>query len=462
MTKDMLAQLKQKRRSQKREYMIFVLLWLTSIALAAWLSTYLPAQWDISREKRYSLTESSQDLLNKIDAEISFTAFVGKDTDYRRAVRSIVEQYKKHHDNISLEFIDPNQRPDLTREYGIRQSGEIRLVVNNDPSNKQGERSDILRNISETTISNALMRLSRSNERYVLFLDGHGERNPFGKANHDLGQFAEELKNKGFSLESFNISSQPTIPDNARLLVIASPQLNYLPQEVERLQQFIVKGGNLLWLTEPNGLKSLDNLLISLGLESQQGTVIDPGTQSLNIGDASFSLISNYNNHPALNQFDLVALFPQSRAFDLLPMDTLWKTSPFLVSSERTWLETDTLQDQVAFNEGQDTQGPLNLGMSLVRELSNGNEQRILVLGDGDFLSNRFLHNGANIPLGLNLLDWLSGEEQFLDIRFTETQDVSLEMDDQKLAWLGLIFLMLLPFICFLIALRLWWTRRTG
>ena len=107
MTQELLKKLKQKRRSQKRGYTVFILLWLAIIVLSAWISTYLPAQWDISREKRYSLTESSQNLLKKIDADISFTAFAGNDTDYRRAVRGIVEQYQKHHDNISLEFIDP-------------------------------------------------------------------------------------------------------------------------------------------------------------------------------------------------------------------------------------------------------------------------------------------------------------------------------------------------------------------
>ncbi len=458
MNKNVLSQLKQKRRVQKREYWIFILLYLSVIILTAWLSTFLPMQWDISREKRYSLTEDSQNLLKQIDARISFTAFAGKDADYRRAVRSIVEQYQKYHDNISLEFIDPNQRPDLTREFGIRQSGEIRLVLNSGA----GERSDILRNVSETTISNALLRLSRSNERFVLFLEGHGERNPFNQANHDMNQFGKELSNKGFVLQRFNLSAQATIPDNARFLVIASPQLNYLPQEVEILQQYLLKGGNLLWLTEPDGLKGLDNLLVSLGLSSRQGTVIDPGTQSLNIGDASFSLISNYNGHPALGQFDLVSLFPQSRAFDLLPMDTLWQTEPFLVSSERTWLETQTLQDQVSFDKDEDIHGPLNLGMSLQRTLNDDSEQRILVIGDGDFLSNRFLHNGANIPLGLNLFDWLSGEEEFLDIHFSETEDIRLELDDLQLAWLGLIFLLGLPTLCFLMATWLWWRRKLG
>jgi len=458
MDKPILTQLKQKRRVQRRNYFIFVILWITAFILMAWLSTFLPKQWDISRAQRFSLTDSSQHLLEKVDGDINFTAFAGNNNDYRKAIRSIVEQYQQHHKHIGLSFIDPDQRPDLTRQYGIRQSGEVRLTL----THAGEERSEILRNISEVTISNAIMRLSRANERYVLFLDGHGERNPFKQANHDLNQFAKELNTKGFDVHQFNLATQDVIPDNAKFLVIASPQLNYLPQEVERLQQFVVRGGNLLWLTEPDGLKGLENLLISLGLESTPGTVIDPGTQSLNIGDASFTLISNYNNHPALSQFDFVTLFPQARAFNLLPMDTLWQSQALLLSGERTWLESETLIDQVNFDSTTDVRGPLNLGMSLVRDLDDDTQQRILVLGDGDFLSNRFLHNGANIPFALNIFDWLSGEEEFLDLHFSETTDVSLSLDEQQLAWLGVIFLLILPILCFLIASILWWRRRVG
>ena len=89
-------------------------------------------------------------------------------------------------------------------------------------------------------------------------------------------------------------------------------------------------------------------------------------------------------------------------------------------------------------------------------------QQRIILIGDGDFLSNRFLHNGANLPLGLNLLDWLSGEENFLNLRFTETPDTDLHLSDKTLAWMGIFFLFVLPGSCFLIAARIWWTRRNS
>ena len=245
--------------------------------------------------------------------------------------------------------------------------------------------------------------------------------------------------------------------------------MSYLPQEVERLIEYLVNGGNLLWLSDPDGLKGLESLLATLGLSSPNGTVIDQGTQELGIADASFSLISNYNAHPALQNFNVVSLFPQARTFEPIMQDSVWIQTPFLVTAERTWLEAETLKEKVSFDPTIDKQGPLTIGYSLVRDIepesdteTNSIQQRILLIGDGDFLSNRFLSNGANLPLGLNLIDWLSGEEGFLNLRFTETPDTSLSLNEKTLAWIGLFFLFVLPGLCFLMAIRIWLKRRNS
>lgn len=461
----LLEQIQSKRKSQKNHRIIFVILLCTAFGLLAWLSTLFEREWDLSREKRNSLTDTSIQLLKKIDADIDFTVFVSKKSSLRENIRDSIGQYQKHHDNIKLTFIDPNIRPDLTREYGIKRDGEIRLSVKS-PSVANGKaQTELLREVSETSISNALLRLSRNSERFIIFLKGHGERNPFGQANHDIRQFATELANKGFDIHRLDISQQPEIPHNASLLVIASPQLNYLPQEVERITEYTVNGGNLLWLSDPDGLKGLESLLATMGLSSPNGTVIDQGTQELGIADASFSLVSNYNAHPALQNFGVVTLFPQARVFEPVMQDSVWIQTPFLITADRTWLETGTLKETVSFDPERDKQGPLHIGYSLVRDLevdeNNGeSQQRILLIGDGDFLSNRFLNNGANLPFGLNLADWLSGEEGFLNLSFTHTPDTSLNINVKTLGWLGLIFLFILPGLCFLIAIKIWWKRR--
>ena len=468
-TMDPLKQIQSKRRSQRLQQFIFVCLLLAAFGLLGMLALQTQIEWDLSREQRHSITDTSIQLLEKLDSEIEFMAFMSKNPGQREKVRDLVGQYQKHHKQITLTFIDPNMRPDLTREYGIKRDGEIRLSVKN-PNVADGKAQiELLREISETGISNALLRLSRQSKRKIVFIEGHGERNPFGQANHDLHQFAKELTDKGYDIQRMDISQQSDIPANTGLLVIASPQLNYLPAEVERITAHLVQGGNLLWLSDPDGIKGLDALLATLGLNSPDGTVIDQGTQKMGIADASFSLISNYNQHPALKNFNVVSLFPQARTFEPLAQDSVWIQTPFLVSAERTWLETQKLQESVSFDPASDKQGPLIIGYSLVRELNPDAEsevkpkqQRIILIGDGDFLSNRFLHNGANLPLGLNLLDWLSGEENFLNLRFTETPDTDLQLSDKTLAWMGIFFLFVLPGSCFLIAARIWWKRRNS
>ena len=146
-----------------------------------------------------------------------------------------------------------------------------------------------------------------------------------------------------------------------------------------------------------------------------------------------------------------------------MQQDSVWQQTPFLLTAERTWLETEKLQSSVSFDPETDKQGPLSIGYSLVRDIEqNKSQQRIILIGDGDFLSNRFLNNGANLPLALNLFDWLSGEEAFLNISFAETPDTSLNISERNLAWIGLFFLFVLPGLCFLIAIRIWIKRRNA
>ena len=461
---DLIKQVKNIRKQQQRQKVFFVLMALGVFLLLGTLAMSSQKDWDLSRSNRHSLTQTSVDLVHKIQSEeisnIKFTAFMSKNPIPRETLRDLVGQYQKHSNNIDLEFIDPSIRPELTRKLGITRDGEVLLTIENATGKEQ---SELLRELSETSISNAILRLSRDQERFILFLEGHGERNPFGRTNHDLKQFAEELDDKGFVIERFDLSQQAVIPSNTRFVVIASPQLNYLPSEVEQLTQYLVKGGNLLWLSDPDGLKGLESILTTLGIHSPNGTVIDQGTQELGINDASFSLVSNYNQHPALRNFKYVSLFPQARTFELMQQDSVWKQTPFLLTAQRTWLETEPLQSSVSFNPETDKQGPLVIGYSLLKDMQETTtQQRIILIGDGDFLSNRFLNNGANLPLGLNLFDWLSGEEAFLNISFAETPDTSLNISEKNLAWLGLLFLFILPGLCFIIAIRIWVKRKNA
>ena len=72
-------------------------------------------------------------------------------------------------------------------------------------------------------MANLLQRLARSQERLVMYVDGHGEPKLDGQANFDLGDFGRQLGTKGFRIQALNLTVAPEVPDNASVLVITPP-----------------------------------------------------------------------------------------------------------------------------------------------------------------------------------------------------------------------------------------------
>ena len=86
--------------------------------------------------------------------------------------------------------------------------------------------------------------------------------------------------------------------------------------------------------------------------------------------------------------------------------------------------------------------------------------QRIIVIGDGDFLSNTYLGNAGNLGLGLNMVQWLSHDDATLNIRIKSAPDTSLVLGKIAQAVIGLGFLLGLPALLLLSGVIIWLLRR--
>ncbi|MBA1149579.1 ABC transporter, partial [Ectothiorhodospiraceae bacterium WFHF3C12] len=89
-------------------------------------------------------------------------------------------------------------------------------------------------------------------------------------------------------------------------------------------------------------------------------------------------------------------------------------------------------------------------------------EQRVAVVGDGDFLSNSYLGNGGNLPFGLNLLQWLLASDTLLETYQPATPDQRLAFTRTGQAVTGLGFLLALPVLLAAIGGWRWWRLRRG
>ena len=87
-------------------------------------------------------------------------------------------------------------------------------------------------------------------------------------------------------------------------------------------------------------------------------------------------------------------------------------------------------------------------------------EQRVVVLGDGDFLSNSFLGNGGNREYGQRVFDWLLGDDAQVQVPDRTAPDRELKLSQGTLALLAVGLLVALPLGLAACGWLLWWRRR--
>lgn len=415
------------------------------ISLLAGLSNKHAVEYDWTSNGQHTLSEASQELLAQMPDPIEVTSYARENSLLRDAVRKFIGKYQRYKTDIVLNFVNPDAVPDKIRNLGISVDGEIIIHYQ--------DRSEHVRSDKEQVFTNALQRLARNQESWVTFIEGHGERSALGNANHDLSTWVKQLFNKGYRVQPINLSEAQMIPDNTRILIIAGPRIDYLPGELEVILDYISAGGNLLWLHEPGSLYKLEALAEKLSIEFYPGTVIDYAGQSIGIDDPTMTLVSRrlYSPHLITKGFEFTTLFPMASAIKILDSDG-WLAKPILSTGDHTWNETGKLEGTVEFNEGSDTQGPLTIGLSLERDIDSeeGDElittqQRIIVIGDGDFLSNTYLANSGNNELGTRIINWLSSDDEFISIPPKIANDTQLNISPTILGITGIIFLFVLP-----------------
>jgi len=437
--------------------LVFGVLFTGSILLLGWLSTQYVYQADWTAGARNTVSAETRRLLGELRDPVSIIAFVRKDELLEKQIRDLVGSYQRFKDDITLEFVNPDTAPERVRELGIASGGELVLAY-------QG-RSEHIQTLSEKQLTNALLRLSRQEARWIVFLTGHGERAPAGETNHGLGIFGQELERKGLHVQTLSLV-ESDIPANTHLLVIASPRVDLLPGEVEKLLAYVEQGGNLLWLAEPEALHGLEPLAERLGINFLPGTVVDATTQMFGIDNPSFVVVTAYPNHAITAELNTVTVFPEAAALEINDAGN-WAATPLLSTLERSWTELGALEGQIQFDVDSDERaGPLEIGVALTRGQQDETGgpavagQRIVVIGDGDFLSNTYLGNAGNLGLGLNLVHWLSHDDSFIDIRVQSAPDTTLELGRISQAVIGLGFLIGLPLALLLSGIVIWLMRR--
>lgn len=421
--------------------------------MACALGNRLYALKDMTANAQHTLKPQSVDTLSLLAAPLDVEVFINPKDPQVETVVALFDKYRTHKTDINITFTDPALDPQRMRKLDVAPGGEIFIRYLN--------RTQRLTQLSEQSLTSAMQKLARTDSHTVLFTSGHGERSIESKSNADLGIFAQQLKDSGFTVASINLSEQSSLDHNNGTLVIAGPLQRFLANEVALLLDYISRGGNLIWLTEPASDDGLKPLAIELGIERLPGVVIDMAAQQLDVERPDFAVATSYFRHQATEGFSAVTLFPQSAGLSVDP-DREWQVTPLVQSGEQAWTETGALTGKVEFGDDQrEVRGPVPLVFAMERD-KNNKQQRVVVAGDGDFLADAWIANGGNRDLGNRLLNWGVADTAMIGITAPPTQDVQLNLSRAGTLGLIAVAFLLLPGLMFSAATGVWYRRHHG
>jgi ABC-type uncharacterized transport system involved in gliding motility auxiliary subunit len=432
---------------------LYALLCVVIAVCIAALSARFGFTADWSAGARATITPQSQSLLQQLQGPLEISSYA-RPGDLRSKTSLLVERYRRFKHDIALKFVDPDADPVATQDANITTDGELVLAWKG--------RTEHVTQLDEQSFADALVRLARGGGKLVAFITGDGERDAGGKNAADLGAFVQRLSTRGIRALPLNLAEAAEVPRNANLVVLASPQAALLPASVQKLQDYVANGGNLLWLTEPGsddlGLASLAQ---ALGIRRLPGQVFD-AQSAVATGDARRLVASHYPPQTITEGFDTNTVFPRTAALAALP-GAQWNVQPILQSGARSWNQTTPIDAaQATFDRGPGAlKGPLTFGYALSRlsPSPDKNQQRVVVIGGGDFLSNAHLADGGNLAFGERVFDWLLGDDALASVA-QPAPDAVMKPTRAQLGALTFGYLVALPILLILIGFAINWRRR--
>jgi len=445
----------------------FVILFILLIIILGYLGHQYRFAKDVTQANRNILTQGSVEILKQMKDPVNITVFATNDDassgdTFRKGMLDFIARYQREKKDVRLKFINPTEEPKLAQEANIKQDGEVVVEYN-----KRTEH--IFPPIIEQDMTNLLVRLSRTNTKPIMFLDGHGERHLQGVKNHDLGEFGKQLEAKGFKFANPDLTIAQAVPSNGAMLVIAGPQVDVSEIEAKKIKAYVESGGNLLWLLDDNNFRGLDIVADTLGIKVSPGIAVDM-TAAQYGADAKVAFASLYGDHAITRNFQLRTLFPEAREVDAkASFEFGWKVGRLVEVAPNGWLESEKIEagvknQKVTFDVSKDKRGPINIGVALERTYGKKG-QRIVVMGNANFLSNTFITNGGNLDFGVNIVNWLAGDDELISIQSMPLKDANVTIPNsdtgRAVAWTvfhGFQFFIPLGFV--VAGFWLWWRRR--
>jgi ABC-type uncharacterized transport system involved in gliding motility auxiliary subunit len=435
---------------QGSNVLVQVIVFLVIIGMLAFVTTRRHYRSDLTKNNLYSLSDQTDKIVSGLDKEVQIKAFF-KTSDQKIAT-DLLDEYDYRSGKLSYELIDPDEEPALNKKYGVTSYNSV--VV------ESGYKRELITELNETNLTNAIIKVTREQDKVIYFLTGHGEKKITDGAPQGMKDAAEAIKKENHLVREINLALRGSIPDSCTVLVIASPQTDLFSTELDTIKNYIDNGGKVLVMLDPDRGGNLRSFLENYKVTVGNDMIIERSAISqLFGGGPAVPLVQTYDeNHAITKDFGVMTFFPYASSVKPAEDKGGYKITELLKTSNSCWAEKEYASGKVSFDENTDIPGPVDIAVIVEKDLADG-KLAVAVFGDADFASNAYFRQQGNGNLFLNTINYLAEEEDLISIRPKQIDDSRLTLTSAEVSTLFYLVVIAIPLVVIVLGVIVFFKR---
>ncbi len=402
---------------------------ISILGLVNYLAYKKTFQVDLTKYSLNSLSEQSKDILKRLEKPLKVLIFT-KRSDATN-IESLLELYRLENNKLEYEVIDPDTNPIRVEQEGVEQYGTIIF--------KYGDRTTTTSIASERGFTTSILKLVNNKEINLCYVQGHRSPGLEDEGVEGIKVLVSRLFDQGIEVKQIHLALEHSkeVVKNC-ILTIWGPKDGFLEKEIKNLASILDQDIPVLVALDPqlnsDPFENLRNILAEKRSVSVSNDFVIDSLSTIEEYGGSIPMINNFDkNHEITLKMKGDVFFPFSSSVQILEgpglqASRLLQTSNFPASWAEKSFDEIKSKKPVRFNQGIDNKGPITIGAA-VKEVN----KRTIVLGDSDFVQNRYQQYKNNFLLFSNMVQWLSDNSEFISFSTPKITNEKLAISDTSL-----------------------------
>ncbi len=259
------------------------------------------------------------------------------------------------------------------------------------------------------------------------------------------------------------------MPKDCTILLVGGPRFDYVEPSVKAIKSYVESGGRALLMLDPplkfgkediSDNAALLSLLAGWGVTVNKDLVLDTSGIGQIFGfGPEMPLVTSYESHAIVREMkEAATAFPIARSLDAKSVD---KASAEKLFSTTASSVAATNLSSPSIDPTSGKKGPFALAAAGTWNTGKeGAQGRFVVVGSSGWTANYILRFNGNRDLFLNMMNWLSSDEDLISIRPKEPEDRRLTVNRRQMTTVFYSSVIGLPLLVILAGLGVWWRRR--